>query len=181
MVDAAEKPTKAAKASEVVAGVADYAELPPSRVCELLAEEELARLVGGLVAGADTASHHDAVVGVCLPRRAVAELLGGISRQAVVKRDGVGLLTVRQPGRRWLLYPAFQFDGASPLNGLADVLTLLAPYDPAADGWAVALWLRTSNPSCGQRTPEEALRAGYLEVVHSAAVRQAAAWTDECP
>jgi hypothetical protein len=58
---------------------------------------------------------------------------------------------------------------------------VLGPHDPAGDGWAVAVWLRTPNALCGQRTPEAALRAGELEIVRRAAVGQAAVWTKERP
>lgn len=163
----------------MVAAIAGHAGLPARRVRQLLADEDLARLVGVLMAGADDASHHDAVVGVCLPRRAVAELLGGISRQAVSQRDGVDLLAVRQPGRRWMLYPVFQFDGARPLAGLAEVLAVLGPVDPGGDGWAVALWLRAPNPLCGDHTPEQALRAGDYEAVRVAAEEQAGIWLED--
>jgi hypothetical protein len=155
--------------------------LPARRVRELLAEDDLARLVGGLVADADTTARHDQMVGVCVPRWVAAEILGGVSRMAVATRDGHDLLAVGQPGRRWGRSPAFQFDGGRPLEALADVLAVLGPHDPAGDGWAVAVWLGTPNALCGQRTPEAALGAGELEIVRRAAVRQAAVWTKERP
>lgn len=52
MHDATEKPVTAAAASEVIAGVADHAELSARRVRELFAESEFARVVGAVVAGA---------------------------------------------------------------------------------------------------------------------------------
>lgn len=176
MIDTVEPAAPTPTATQVVAAIAAHAGLPARRVRRLLADDELARLVGALLGGADTGLHHDEVVGACLPRRAVTELLGGISRQAVAQRDGVDLLAVRQPGRRWLLYPVFQFDGARPLDGLADVLTVLGPHDPAGDGWAVAHWLRTPNALCGQRTPEQALREGAVAQVREAAAQEAATW-----
>lgn len=178
MVDTVHKPSSAPTASQVVASLAGHAELPAPRVRELLADAELARLVGGLIADADAAIYRDETVGMCLPRRAVGELLGGISRQAVAKRDGVDLLAVRQPGRRLCFYPACQFDGARPLDGLADILAVLGPTAPDGDGWAMAAWLCTPNALCGEHTPEAALRDGELEAVRTAAVRQAAAWAE---
>jgi hypothetical protein len=51
-------------------------------------------------------------------------------------------------------------------------------FEATGDGWAVAVWLRTPNPLCRENTPEEALRAGDLELVRTAARRQAKAWRE---
>lgn len=179
MVAMVERSRSVPSVGDVVAALAGYAELPARRVRELLADDDLARLVGGLVADADTRARNEETVGLCVPRRVAADILGGVSRQAVAKRDDVELLAVRQPGRRWVWYPVFQFDGGRPLEGLADVLAVLAPHDPEGDGWAVAVWLRTPNRTVGGRTPEEALRTGEHAVVCSAAECQANAWGED--
>jgi hypothetical protein len=179
MVETSWAAGSAPTAAQTIAGLAGHARLPSGRARELLGNQDLARLVGTLLADADAVAHRDEVVGACLSRRAVGELLGGISRQAVAQRDGGDLLAVCPGGRRATrLYPAFQFDGSRPLEGLAEVLGVLCPADPAGDRWAVAVWLRTPNVACGGITPEHGLREGRLEQVWAAAVAQAKEWAE---
>lgn len=162
-------------ADEVVAEIARHAHLPGEQVCELLGDDDLAGLVGRLAA--DVARTHEGLelIGPCLSRQAVADLLG-VTHQAVAKRDGIDLLALRAGGGRRcrVRYPAFIFDGSRPLVGLAGVLEQLRPLRPA--GGDVAVWLRTPNSECDGDPPERALRDGRQEQVGSAARPQARAW-----
>jgi hypothetical protein len=102
----------------------------------------------------------------------VRSLLGNVSKQAVSDRARRHrLLALRTESGR-LVYPAFQFDRRTVVDGLGDVLAIVAPDDTEA--WFVASWLTTSDPAMGNRSPMEALRAGHTDQVLDAAREVAA-------
>lgn len=103
----------------------------------------------------------------------VSALLGGISKQAVNDRVRRHRLLALRTGSGRLVYPAAQFDGERVVDGLGDVLGVLAPDDTEA--WMVASWLTTPDPDLGDRTPVAALRAGDVAPVVAAARQVAAA------
>lgn len=104
---------------------------------------------------------------------AVRHLLGrtgrALSRQAVNKRRD--LLALRTGSGR-VVYPAFQFEGRSPVQGLREVLAVFD--DVPVSRWTLASWL--CNPSRGLdgRSPMAELRSGNLDTVVAAAGRWAA-------
>lgn len=97
----------------------------------------------------------------------VMTLLGGVSKQAVNDRIRRHRLLALRTGSGRLVYPTAQFDDHGVVDGLGDVLTVLAPDETEA--WFVASWLTTADPALGGRTPVEALRAGEHDAVLSAA------------
>jgi hypothetical protein len=89
----------------------------------------------------------------------VAQIFGGISRQAVADRRGRGtLLGLQTADRKWV-YPAFQFDERNNvLEGLSELLKVLRISD--ADNWTLASWLDSPMRSLDGRSPIEWLRLG---------------------
>ena len=105
----------------------------------------------------------------------VAEVLGGISRQAVAdRRQRRTLLGLKTADGHWV-YPLFQFDARNTvLAGLAETLQILAPS--GVDDWSLAGWLTSPLRSLSQRTPIEWLAQGkaletLLDVARDAARR----------
>lgn len=105
---------------------------------------------------------------------AVRELLGRggapVSRQAVSKRRDV--LTLRTGSGR-VVYPAFQFDGRTPVRGMRAVLELFDGVPVSR--WTLASWLSSPAPELAGRAPIDALRAGEADAVLKSAARWAAA------
>ncbi len=108
-----------------------------------------------------------AQVGACLSRPAVASLLGK-SPQAVAKDDR---LFVFRNGDGRPVYPTFQFDGRTVLDGLPEIVQVLAAAD---DDLTVLAWLTAPKPGYGGSTPVELLRAGRIDEVRSLAADFAA-------
>ena len=112
-------------------------------------------------------------VGPFLDTEGVRSVLGGPSRQAVADRVRnrrlLALRTADDGGGTRLVYPLWQFQGAT-LAGLAEVL-VAAGYDPAetTHGWHVASWLSTPDPRMGDQRPRDLLAAGSLAPVLAAA------------
>ena len=103
-------------------------------------------------------------IGPFLDTDGVRSILGGPSRQAVADRVRnrrlLALRTANDGGGTRLVYPLWQFDGAT-LNSLDDVLDA-AGYDPAepTHGWHVASWLSAPDPRLGDQRPRDLLAAG---------------------
>lgn len=95
---------------------------------------------------------------------------GALSRQAVNKRRG--LLALRTGSGR-VVYPAFQFDGRSPVAGLREVLAVFE--DVPVSRWTLASWLSNPARGLGGRSPIADLRSGNVDTVVAAAGRWAAA------
>lgn len=73
-------------------------------------------------------------IGAAYTRPQVATLMR-ISSRAVAQRD---LLALRQRDGR-IVYPVMQFEGDRPVQGLEDVVRILA--DVVATPWTIASWL----------------------------------------
>jgi hypothetical protein len=103
----------------------------------------------------------------------VAELLGGVSRQAVSKR--ADLLALRT-GRGRVAYPRMQFRRSRPAPGMAAVLA--AVPEPVVDRWTLAGWLAAGNRALDGQRPVDALHDGrrdrVIELAHALAARNAA-------
>lgn len=97
----------------------------------------------------------------------VAEVFGGVTKQAVSDRVRRRRLLALRTGSGRLVYPAFQFRGRDVVDGLAQVLGRIGADETEA--WTVASWLTTTDPALGNRSPIEALRAGEVEAVLAAA------------
>jgi hypothetical protein len=102
--------------------------------------------------------------GGSLSAEKAADLLG-ITRQAVDKRRRTGKLIGLSTGRYGFRYPIWQFTESGTLEGLGDVLTLLAAHDE----WMQAAFLIGENPRLNGKTPIELLKKGQLERVLNAA------------
>lgn len=107
-----------------------------------------------------------AEVGPFLDTDGVRTTLGGPSRQAVADRVRnrrlLALRTADAGGAARLLYPLWQFDGAT-LTGLPAVLATTG-YDPGelTHGWHVAAWLCAPDPALGGRRARDLLAAGHV-------------------
>jgi hypothetical protein len=102
--------------------------------------------------------------GGTLTAEKAAEILG-ITRQAVDKRRRAGTLIGLTTGRYGYRYPVWQFTESGTVPGLEEVLSALASHDE----WMQAAFLAGKNPRLKGRTPIEALKAGNLDQVLSAA------------
>jgi hypothetical protein len=76
-----------------------------------------------------------------------------ITRQAVHKRRGLLSLTT---GSGQVVYPAFQFDGRQPVQGLAAVLDALP--QSLVSRWTVASWLVSDEAELDGERPVDVLR-----------------------
>jgi hypothetical protein len=87
----------------------------------------------------------------------VAEMLGGISRQAVSQRVGKGqLMSIQISGKAW--FPDWQFSNGRPVDGLPRVIEAL--HDAEQDTWTADALMRNPLPEEGGRTPADILAAG---------------------
>lgn len=89
----------------------------------------------------------------------VAELLGGVSRQAVSLRVANGRLLSLEISRR-AHFPDWQFVDGRPVDGLPEVIAALR--EAGKDGLAADALMRTELPEEGGRTPAELLAGGDL-------------------
>jgi hypothetical protein len=88
---------------------------------------------------------------------AVRRLLGGVSRQALVDRARRHTLLALRTADDHLVWPAFQFAGSRPLEGLARVLGV---FDRDVDEWMLARWLRVGQAALDTRSVVDWLRDG---------------------
>jgi len=108
-------------------------------------------------------------VGPFLDTDGVRALLGGPTRQAVGDRVRnrrlLALRTADVGGGTRLVYPLWQFDGAT-LTALPRVLTA-SGYDPGelTHGWHVAAWLSEPDPGLGGLRARDLLATGNVEPV----------------
>lgn len=118
--------------------------------------------------------HWTAEIGPFYDGDSVRTLLGRggapVSRQAVSQRRD--LLALRTGSGR-VVYPAFQFDGRSPVAGLRAVLEVFETV--SVSPWTLASWLSSRSSELDGRTPVEALRSGDVDAVRDVAVRWASA------
>lgn len=122
-------------------------------------------LVRRMLAAVPTPSPWNELIGPFHTTAQVAELLGGISRQAVAeRRRRRTVLALRTADGAWV-YPSFQFDERNQL--LAGLAEVLGCFDPeSVDEWTVAGWLVARHQALGGETVVERLRrGGDLEAV----------------
>ena len=103
--------------------------------------------------------------GGVLAAEEAAQLLG-ISRKAVDKRRRQGQLLGLTQGRRGYAYPAWQFDKGRTIRNLEKVLGALQSHDP----WMQLAFFLNPNDRLDGTSPADALRAGEVEKVMSAAL-----------
>lgn len=148
-----------------------YAERGRS-LADVASPQELAERMVAIV---PRPSRWDDLLGPFYGPAQVAEVLGGISRQAVAeRRQRYTLLGLRTADGHWV-YPVFQFDERNAVQaGLSDLLQTLAAS--GVDDWSLAGWLVSPLRSLDGRTPIEWLKqkgdlATLLEVGRDAARR----------
>lgn len=87
----------------------------------------------------------------------IAEMLGGISRQAVSQRVAKGqLMSIQISGKAW--FPDWQFKNGRPVDGLPDLIS--AFHELGDDTWTADAVMRTHLPEEGGRTPADILAGG---------------------
>lgn len=113
-------------------------------------------------------------LGTCYDVDGVRRLLSRdgrpVSRQAVSKRRGLLALTT---GSGRVVYPAFQFRGSAPVDGLGSVLG--AVPEALVSRWTLASWLASPNPELDGERPIDVLADGYAPAVLTVARRWASA------
>ncbi len=101
--------------------------------------------------------------GGCITVEEVASILG-ISRQAVDKRRRANKLIGINRGKHAIVYPIWQFNSQSVIEGLETVLAHLQDYDP----WMQIAFMLEQNPRLEGKTPLEELHSKHIEQVLSA-------------
>lgn len=118
--------------------------------------EELARRMVGVV---PEPSRWDDLLGPFYTTSKVAEILGGVSRQAVADRRERQTLLALRTADGTLVYPAFQFGEHNEiLAGLPEVLRCLR--GSGVDDWTLAGWLVSKLRPLEGRSPVDWLRLG---------------------
>jgi hypothetical protein len=91
----------------------------------------------------------------------VAEMLGGVSRQAVSARVAKGrLMSIEISGRSY--FPSWQFVGGRPVSGLPEVIEALNQL--GEDTLSADALMRGALPDEGGRSIADVLVAGDLEL-----------------
>lgn len=93
-------------------------------------------------------------IGPAYQEDAVADLLR-LSVQQVRAHEGLLRLTERSGT---VVYPAFQFDGHRLLDGISEVVSVMAPV--VASRWTIASWLTSPQPALDGDRPVDRLRSG---------------------
>ncbi|HVG10993.1 MAG TPA: hypothetical protein VNM67_25035 [Thermoanaerobaculia bacterium] len=122
--------------------------------------EELARRMVGVV---PEPSRWDDLLGPFYTTSKVAEILGGVSRQAIADRRERHTLLALKTADGTLVYPNFQFnDHNEVLAGLPEVLQCFRGQrgDNRIDDWSLAGWLVSKFRTLDSRSPVEWLRLG---------------------
>lgn len=132
-----------------------YAERGRS-LAEVASPQELAERMLAIV---PRPSRWDDLLGPFYGPGQVAEVLGGISRQAVAeRRQRRTLLGLRTADGHWV-YPVFQFDEHNAVRtGLPELLGILGAS--GVDDWSLAGWLVSPLRTLDGATPIEWLRQG---------------------
>jgi Predicted transcriptional regulator len=96
----------------------------------------------------------------------VAEMLGGISRQAVSQRVAKGqLMSIQISGKAW--FPDWQFENGLPIDGLPQVIAALREMDVGT--WGADALARNPIPEENGRTLADILAVGDVDrAVHYA-------------
>lgn len=137
----------AMKAPSVITQLAGKDPLASAKLRGVEAQQNLLKAGKGVLSAEDT-----------------AQLLG-ISRQAVDKRRRQGQLLGLTQGRRGYAYPAWQFDKGRTIASLERVLEVLQSHD----AWMQLAFFLNPNDRLGGASPVDALRAGDVARVISAA------------
>lgn len=137
--------------------------------------EELARRMVGVV---PEPSRWDDLLGPFYTTARVAEILGGVSRQAVADRRERHTLFALKTADGTLVYPTFQFNNHNEvLAGLPEALQCFR--GSRVDDWTLAGWLVSKSRSLEGRSPAEWLRLGRdLEPVLRLARDAARRWSE---
>jgi len=91
----------------------------------------------------------------------VAEMLGGVSRQAVSQRVAKGqLMSIQISGKAW--FPDWQFALGRPVERLTEVIAALVETDH--DALTADAMMTNPLPEEGGRTPAELLAAGDADL-----------------
>jgi hypothetical protein len=91
----------------------------------------------------------------------VAEMLGGISRQAVSQRVAKGqLMSIQISGKSW--FPSWQFKDGRPVERLGEVIEALRATDH--DTFSADAVMRNPLPEEGGRSPADLLAAGETDL-----------------
>ncbi len=118
--------------------------------------EELARRMVGVV---PEPSRWDDLLGPFYTTSKVAEILGGVSRQAIADRRERHTLLALKTAEGTLVYPTFQFDDHNEvLAGLPEVLQCFR--GSGIDDWTLAGWLVSKFRTLDGRSPVDWLRLG---------------------
>ncbi len=92
-------------------------------------------------------------------------VLGGLSKEAVLKRYRKGqLLGWREARQNAVRFPAWQFVDGSPLPGLVEVLAILAT-SKGLDEWGKLNFFLTARSGLNGERPLDALKRGEVERV----------------
>lgn len=116
------------------------------------------------------------IVGPCYTEASVARVLGWTADMVTAAVDSLSLLEL-ETDDGVLLYPAFQIVNGRIVDGVGDVLRVLATGTRGR--WTWAQWLNTPvDDETGAPAPRaiEQLRAGRIEEVLLDARHTAAAW-----
>lgn len=97
----------------------------------------------------------------------------GISRQAVAAKAARRRLLRVVTSDGVHLYPLWQFDRNTPVEGFPEILALFP--EGVVDGWTLAGWWRTPDPDLGE-PPFDALVRGEIDRVQAAARTASAAF-----
>lgn len=96
-------------------------------------------------------------------------VLGGLSKEAVLKRFRKGqLLGWREARQNAVRFPAWQFFDGNPLPGLVEVLAILGSSN-GLDEWAKLTFFLTARSGLNGERPLDALRRGDVDRVKRAA------------
>lgn len=119
-------------------------------------------------------AHWSAEIGPFYDGAGVGALLAheGSSRSQPAVSERRDLLALRTGSGR-LVYPAFQFDGRRPLDGLAEVLGIFEQVPVSR--WTLASWLCTRSRELDDRSPIDVLRSGDVGSVLASSRRWAGA------
>lgn len=142
-------------ARRVVAGFAEAH--PGKRISQLGPVDEVAGRVLSALETATASPWADAV-GPVYPTAVVREMLGGITRQALLDRVKRHKLLSLRTADGHLVWPAWQFRHASAIAGLSEVLAAVAPG--GADPWTLASWLRAPQPTVEGRSVADLISSG---------------------
>lgn len=114
------------------------------------------------------------IVGPCYTVAAMARELGW-TEEEVIRAGNTCRLLMLSTSDHVLLFPAFQLNNGEVVEGLSDVLRILATGTRGR--WTWAQWLNGELPGKNPLRNIDALRAGNLDAVMRDARHDAEAWS----